>query len=206
MIETSKTSLPLDRYGTPDIITFSDHPSGDGKDHFALLFGGPIPAGHVPLVRVHSECVTGDVLGSLRCDCGKQLTEAMERLSREGGVLVYLRQEGRGIGLNEKIKAYGLQDAGFDTYQANLRLGHREDARSYELAADFLRSLGITRVRLLTRNPEKLGQLRASGIEVVEQVETRLYVNPHNARYLGAKEARAATPRHKRLQTTRPGL
>jgi GTP cyclohydrolase II len=192
MITTSKTTLPLDHYGTPDLITFSDHPGGDGKDHFALLFGGPIPAGHAPLVRVHSECVTGDVLGSLRCDCGKQLTEAMERLSREGGVLVYLRQEGRGIGLNEKVKAYGLQDAGLDTYEANLQLGHREDPRSYELAADFLQSLGIQRVRLLTRNPEKLRQLRAAGIEVVEQVATQLYLNPHNVRYLGAKEARAA--------------
>ncbi|MEO8298040.1 MAG: GTP cyclohydrolase II [Burkholderiales bacterium] len=203
MLKTSKTTLPLDKYGTPEIITLADHPQSDGKDHFALLFGGPVPADHTPLVRVHSECVTGDVLGSLRCDCGKQLSEALERLSREGGVLVYLRQEGRGIGLHEKIKAYGLQDAGLDTYQANLQLGHREDARSYGIAADLLRSLGIERVRLLTRNPEKINQLRAVGIEVTEQVQTQLYLNPHNERYLGTKEARAARPRKAPSKTAR---
>ena len=188
----TRTILPLEHYGSPELVSFRGLPGGDGKDHFALIFPSRHGAAEDPLVRIHSECVTGDVLGSLRCDCGKQLDEALARLSREGGILIYLRQEGRGIGLDEKLKAYKLQDSGFDTFEANVQLGHGEDARSYALAAEILRVLEVPKIRLLTRNPDKVGQLRTAGIEVVQQVKTGLHVNPRNEKYLQAKERRAA--------------
>ena len=191
-LDITRTILPLEHYGSPEIVSFRGLPGGDGKDHFALIY--PSRQGHPkdPLVRIHSECVTGDVLGSLRCDCGKQLAEALSRLSLEGGILIYLRQEGRGIGLDEKLRAYKLQDSGFDTYEANVRLGHQEDARSYALAAEILRVLGVPKIRLLTRNPDKVRQLREAGIDVALQVKTGLHVNPRNEKYLQAKERRAA--------------
>jgi GTP cyclohydrolase II len=191
-MDITRTILPLEHYGSPEIVSFRGLPGGDGKDHFALIFQAPHGKAVDPLVRIHSECVTGDVLGSLRCDCGKQLTEALTRLSHEGGILIYLRQEGRGIGLDEKLRAYKLQDSGFDTYEANVRLGHGEDARSYALAAEILRVLEVPKIRLLTRNPDKVRQLHSAGIEVVLQVKTGLHVNPRNEKYLQAKERRAA--------------
>jgi GTP cyclohydrolase II len=191
-MDITRTILPLEHYGSPEIVSFRGLPGGDGKDHFALIFPSRGRNPKDPLVRIHSECVTGDVLGSLRCDCGKQLTEALARLSREGGVLIYLRQEGRGIGLDEKLRAYKLQDSGFDTFEANVQLGHQEDARSYALAAEILRVLGVPAIRLLTRNPDKVRQLRDAGIDVVLQVKTGLHVNPRNEKYLQAKERRAA--------------
>lgn len=191
-MDITRTILPLEHYGSPEIVSFRGLPGGDGKDHFALIFPSRQGNPEDPLVRIHSECVTGDVLGSLRCDCGKQLTEALARLSREGGILIYLRQEGRGIGLDEKLRAYKLQDSGFDTFEANVQLGHGEDARSYALAAEILRVLGIPTIRLLTRNPDKVRQLRNAGIDVVLQVKTGLHVNPRNEKYLQAKERRAA--------------
>src|SRR3979490_167756 len=191
-MDITRTILPLEHYGSPEIVSFRGLPGGDGKDHFALIFPSRQGNPKEPLVRIHSECVTGDVLGSLRCDCGKQLTEALVRLAREGGILIYLRQEGRGIGLDEKLKAYKLQDSGFDTFEANVQLGHGEDARSYALAAEILRVLGVSTIRLLTRNPDKVGQLRNAGIDVVLQVKTGLHVNPRNEKYLQAKERRAA--------------
>jgi len=191
-MDITRTILPLEHYGSPEIVSFRGLPGGDSKDHFALIFPSRHGAAEDPLVRIHSECVTGDVLGSLRCDCGKQLDEALARLSREGGILIYLRQEGRGIGLDEKLKAYKLQDSGFDTFEANVQLGHGEDARSYALAAEILRVLEVPKIRLLTRNPDKVGQLRSAGIEVVQQVKTGLHVNPRNEKYLQAKERRAA--------------
>jgi GTP cyclohydrolase II len=172
-------------------LTFDNFPFADGKDHFALIFQGSASRANAPLVRVHSECVTGDLLGSLRCDCGQQLREALTRLSREGGVLIYLRQEGRGIGLHEKIRSYALQDDGLDTFEANVKLGHQEDSRSYTIAAEILKVLDIAAVRLLTLNPEKVQQLSAAGIDVVEQVKTQEYENALNHRYLRAKEERA---------------
>jgi GTP cyclohydrolase II len=191
-MDITRTILPLEHFGSPEIVSFRGLPGGDGKDHFALIYPSRQGKPKDPLVRIHSECVTGDVLGSLRCDCGKQLTEALSRLSLEGGILIYLRQEGRGIGLDEKLRAYKLQDSGFDTYEANVRLGHQEDARSYALAAEILRVLEVPRIRLLTRNPDKVRQLRNAGIDVALQVKTGLHVNPRNEKYLQAKERRAA--------------
>jgi GTP cyclohydrolase II len=191
-MDITRTILPLEHYGSPEIVSFRGLPGSDGKDHFALIFPSRHGGAEDPLVRMHSECVTGDVLGSLRCDCGKQLAEALARFSREGGILIYLRQEGRGIGLDEKLKAYKLQDSGFDTFEANVQLGHGEDARSYALAAEILHVLEVPKIRLLTRNPDKVRQLRAAGIDVVQQVQTGLHVNPRNEKYLQAKERRAA--------------
>jgi GTP cyclohydrolase II len=161
----------------------------DGREHVALGMDaapGARPAGP-PLVRVHSECLTGDVLGSERCDCGPQLQEAVLRISRVGGYLVYLRQEGRGIGLYNKVDAYVLQDAGLDTYEANLALGYGEDERDYTVAAQMLLGLGVERVDLLSNNPDKVAQLSAAGIHVRRRVPTGLHLSPVNGDYLAAK-------------------
>jgi GTP cyclohydrolase II len=141
----------------------------------------------VPLIRPHSECLTGDVFGSQRCDCGPQLREAVERIAEDGGLLLYLRQEGRGIGLYAKIDAYALQDAGLDTYEANLALGYPADGRDYTVAAQMLRALGQERVRLLSNNPDKADQLKRLGLTVSERVPTGVHRSPTNARYLAAK-------------------
>lgn len=158
----------------------------DGAEHVALRLGKPA-ADSTPLVRMHSECLTGDVFGSTRCDCGPQLREAVERIENTGGVLLYLRQEGRGIGLYNKLDAYALQDAGLDTYQANTALGLPEDARDYTAAAQMLTALGVTELDLLTNNPDKARQLRSLGISVVETVPTGVHATPANLRYLSAK-------------------
>jgi GTP cyclohydrolase II len=162
----------------------------DGREHLALELGRP---GEVPLVRPHSECLTGDVFGSQRCDCGPQLREAVERIDEVGGYLLYLRQEGRGIGLYPKLDAYALQDSGLDTYEANLALGHAEDERDYTVAAQMLQALGATRVALLSNNVDKVDQLTALGITVTEQVPTAVHLSAANAGYLAAKA------RHKHL-------
>jgi GTP cyclohydrolase II len=141
----------------------------------------------VPLVRPHSECLTGDVFGSERCDCGPQLREAVQRIADTGGYLLYLRQEGRGIGLYAKLDAYALQDGGLDTYEANVALGRGEDERDYTAAAQMLHALGADRVRLLTNNPDKAAQLTAHGITVAERVPTGVHVSSSNVRYLRAK-------------------
>ena len=161
----------------------------DSREHLALGLGD---AGPVPLVRLHSECLTGDVFGSQRCDCGSQLREAVERISDAGGFLLYLQQEGRGIGLYTKLDAYALQDQGLDTYEANVALGHGEDERDYAAAAQMLAALGADRVRLLTNNPDKVVQLGRLGVTVTERVPTDVYLSPANAGYLAAKSARAA--------------
>jgi GTP cyclohydrolase II len=167
----------------------------DGREHLAFALGDrtvPHPADdrHVPLIRAHSECLTGDVFGSERCDCGAQLREAVERIAEAGGYLLYLRQEGRGIGLYSKLEAYALQDAGIDTYDANLALGHDKDQRSYIAAAQMLHALGVSRIALLTNNPDKAQQLLSSGITVVEQVPTGVFVSAANHRYLETKARR----------------
>ncbi|WP_319415882.1 GTP cyclohydrolase II [Marispirochaeta aestuarii] len=143
--------------------------------------------GEVPLVRLHSECLTGDGFHSLRCDCGPQLTAALSRIAAEGGALVYLKQEGRGIGIFEKIRAYTLQDRGLDTVSANIALGHEADLRRYGSAAAALKKAGYTRVRLLTNNPEKVAALERAGIEVVERISHYHGANRHNLRYVQTK-------------------
>jgi GTP cyclohydrolase II len=167
----------------------------DGGEHLAFALGdrtAPFPAegSRVPLIRPHSECLTGDVFGSTRCDCGPQLREAVERIAAAGGYLLYLRQEGRGIGLYSKLDAYALQDAGADTYEANLALGHAEDERRYLAAAQMLHALGISRVVLLSNNPDKARQLRSCGVAVVEQLPTGVFVSDANQRYLETKAVR----------------
>jgi GTP cyclohydrolase II len=162
----------------------------DGQGHLAVVHG-EVAGRRDLLVRVHSECFTGEALGSLRCDCGPQLTDALWQIAAEGtGVLVYLRQEGRGIGLRDKLRAYNLQDAGHDTVDANLMLGHPADDRDYSVAADILRRLGVGSVRLLTNNPAKIESLRAHGIAVSRRVPTQLHVNAENTPYLLAKARR----------------
>jgi GTP cyclohydrolase II len=169
---------------TAEAVTF--HGLTDGAEHVALVLGDPQPAA-TPLVRLHSECLTGDVFGSARCDCGPQLREAVERIEHTGGVLLYLRQEGRGIGLYNKLDAYALQDTGLDTYQANTALGLPEDARDYTAAAQMLATLGITELDLLTNNPDKARQLRDLGVSVTRTVPTGVHSSPTNLRYLHAK-------------------
>jgi len=166
----------------------------DGREHVALGLGrfstGAPPEGPPPLVRPHSECLTGDVFGSLRCDCGPQLREAFERIGAVGGYLLYLRQEGRGIGLYRKLDAYRLQERGLDTYQANLALGRGEDERDYTVAAQMLHALGQRRVALLTNNPDKAEQLARLGITVTAVQPTGVHLSTANAGYLAAKVRR----------------
>jgi GTP cyclohydrolase II len=166
----------------------------DGREHLALGLGDfaeslarDAAGGEPVLVRPHSECLTGDVFGSLRCDCGPQLREAVERVAAVGGFVLYLRQEGRGIGLYAKLDAYALQDTGLDTYQANLALGHAEDERDYTAAAQMLVALGVTRIALLSNNPDKAEQLGRLGMTVAQRVPTGVYLSPANADYLAAK-------------------
>jgi GTP cyclohydrolase II len=180
---------------TAEVLTFTG--LADGREHLALGLGDWTGAvaraaagGPAVLVRPHSECLTGDVLGSERCDCGPQLREAVERIAAEGGVLLYLRQEGRGIGLYAKLDAYALQDAGLDTYEANRALGHADDERDYTAAAQMLTALGVDRVRLLSNNPDKAAQLRALGVAVTGQVPTAVHLSAANTRYLAVKRDR----------------
>jgi GTP cyclohydrolase II len=183
----TRARLPVSGAEEAEIVAFRT-PEMPGE-HVALLIGAP--NGQPPLVRLHSECLTGDVLGSLKCDCGPQLDGAIHAISDSGwGVLLYLRQEGRGIGLINKLRAYALQDQGFDTVDANTRLGFAVDSRNFAVAARMLELLGQRSVRLLTNNPEKVAQLEDAGIRVVERVPHILPANPHNARYLATKRDR----------------
>ncbi|WP_060884136.1 GTP cyclohydrolase II [Streptomyces caniscabiei] len=184
----ARVRVPLrfqDGYGVDaEMVTF--HDLVDGREHLAIVLGDPAP-GTAPLVRLHSECLTGDVFGSARCDCGPQLREAVERIADRGGVLLYLRQEGRGIGLYNKLDAYALQDQGLDTYEANAALGLPEDARDYTAAAQMLGALGIDELDLLSNNPDKARQLRDLGVAVRDRVPTGVFTTAHNVRYLRAK-------------------
>src|SRR3954467_13771005 len=156
----------------------------DDGEHLAFVLGAP---GEVPLVRPHSECLTGDVFGSARCGCGPPLSEAVARIAETGGYLLYLRQEGRGIGLYNKLDAYALQDGGLDTYAANAALGFAEDARDYTAAAQMLAALGIDELDLLSNNPDKVAQLRDLGVAVRSHVPTGVFATGSNLHYLRAK-------------------
>ena len=183
----ARARVPIAAAEKAELVAFRS-PEMAGE-HVALLIGQP--NGEAPLVRLHSECLTGDVLGSLKCDCGPQLDAALHLIAANGwGILLYLRQEGRGIGLINKLRAYQLQDQGFDTVDANLRLGFAVDSRDFGVAARMLQLLGQERIRLLTNNPEKVAGLEASGVEVVERVPHQLPANPHNERYLATKRDR----------------
>ena len=184
----ARARLPVAAAEKAEIVAFRG--SGDGAEHVALLIGDP--TGAAPLVRLHSECLTGDVLGSLKCDCGPQLADAIGAIAEAGwGILLYLRQEGRGIGLVNKLRAYALQDQGFDTVAANLRLGFGDDERGFAVAARMLEALGQHEVRLLTNNPRKVEGLAAAGIAVTEKVPLRSGANPHNQAYLDTKRRRS---------------
>jgi GTP cyclohydrolase II len=184
----ARARLPVE--GLPDTQIVAFRAADDGEEHVALVIGAF--GGKPPLVRLHSECLTGDVFGSLKCDCGPQLKEALKIIGDSGGgVLLYLRQEGRGIGLANKLRAYALQDRGLDTVDANRRLGFADDERDYTHAAAMLRALGIDEVRLLTNNPAKVEGLEAAGIKVVERVAHHMPANPHNADYLATKQKKS---------------
>ncbi len=180
--------VPLAGAEQTEIIAF--RPADGGKEHLAIVIGNPDPEQPV-LIRLHSECFTGDLLGSLRCDCGDQLRGAIEQIAKSGsGIVLYLAQEGRGIGLINKLRAYRLQDAGADTLDANLQLGFGADERVYQPAAEMLRQLGIGSVRLLTNNPDKVRGLEHCGVSVAERVPHAFPSNDHNAQYLSTKATR----------------
>jgi GTP cyclohydrolase II len=181
-VASSKLPTP---WGTFTMVGFEDESSG--KEHVALVFGDVAGSAAV-LARAHSECLTGDALFSLRCDCGFQLQEALKRISEEGcGVLLYLRQEGRGIGLLNKIRAYHLQDGGADTVEANERLGFAADMRDYSMCLPMLEHLGVQQVKLMTNNPRKVKALEQYGVPVSERVPLQVGKNRHNEQYLATK-------------------
>lgn len=184
----SRARLPNRFAEQGEIIAFRS--DGDTAEHVALILGAP--TGEPPLVRIHSECLTGDAFGSLKCDCGPQLDTALARIAEAGwGILLYLRQEGRGIGLVNKLRAYALQDQGFDTVDANLRLGFQDDERDFAVGARMLQKFGQDRVRLLTNNPRKVTALEALGIAVTERVPLQAGESEHNRAYLAAKRDRS---------------
>lgn len=181
-------NLPT-RFGQFRIVAFKNN--RDGKDHVALVHGDVANRAAVP-TRIHSECLTGDVFGSLKCDCGEQLEHALEEIqASEAGILLYMRQEGRGIGLANKVKAYSLQDAGLDTVEANLHLGFDDDMRDYDIAARMLQILGPRSIELITNNPSKVAGLVENGIDVVERTSIKILPNPHNLHYLETKKRKS---------------
>ncbi|HET8540324.1 MAG TPA: GTP cyclohydrolase II [Anaeromyxobacter sp.] len=183
----AEADLPT-RYGRFRIVAFSS--GGDGKEHVALVRGDVIGARDVP-TRIHSECLTGDVIGSLRCDCRDQLEAALRELgARDVGLLLYLRQEGRGIGLVNKVRAYALQERGLDTVDANRALGFEDDERDYAIAAHMLASLAVESIRLMTNNPDKVAQLERLGVRVSARVAHVAPPNEHNRSYLRTKAVR----------------
>lgn len=183
----ARARLPVQAHETAEIVAFRS--IADASDHIALIVGQRDAT--PPLVRLHSECLTGDILGSLKCDCGPQLGEALHQMARANwGILLYLRQEGRGIGLINKLRAYGLQDQGFDTVDANIRLGFAVDARDFSVAARMLRLLHVERIRLLTNNPQKVAGLEAENVTVTERLPLSIVANVHNRHYLDTKRDR----------------
>lgn len=184
-IETCRLPTP---FGVFDMHGFEDFDTG--KEHVALTLGD-LSGDRPILARAHSECLTGDALYSMRCDCGYQLEEALRSIALAGrGILMYLRQEGRGIGLLNKIRAYNLQDQGADTVEANERLGFAADLRDYSMCKDMLEHLGVNRLRLMTNNPRKVKALESYGVEIVERVQLQVGRNPHNEHYLSTKQSK----------------
>lgn len=179
-IEISQVATLPTKYGTFSIQVFKDEAK---KEHMAI-FSDELTT--TPIVRVHSECLTGDVMGSVKCDCGEQLDYALELISKEGGMIIYHRQEGRNIGLLNKVNAYALQDKGFDTIEANHQLGFKADERTYEVVEFILKYLGISQLKLLTNNPRKIESL--GDIEIVERLPIQMPSNPHNEAYLKVKK------------------
>lgn len=182
--QISSAVLPIRQYGQFDIYTFKNFIN---QMEEVAIVRGPINKQQPVLVRIHSECLTGDVFGSSRCDCGQQFEASLQLIAEQGGVLLYMRQEGRGIGLANKIKAYHLQDQGLDTVEANHQLGFAADQRDYGVAAQMLKNLGVTKVRMLTNNPNKISEMAQFGIEVVERVPLMTHATPDNIHYLKAK-------------------
>ena len=183
-VKTRNSVKLATRYGEGTLHSF--HNLCDGKEHVALSFGNIEDMDVVP-VRVHSECLTGEVFGSAKCDCGEQLDEALAKFSKTGGILIYMRQEGRGIGLYNKIDAYGLQNGGMDTVEANRALDFEDDLRDFQAAAEILNALGVQKISLLTNNPRKHAQMQGYGIEVVRRMPTSLFVKAENRLYLLVK-------------------
>ena len=186
-----RNSTKIALKGFADKVTFfSFNGISDGEEHVVLGLGDwqNTP---VPMVRLHSECLTGDVFASQKCDCGAQLQESMERIYRHGGFLVYLRQEGRGIGLYNKLDAYRLQSEGLDTYQSNEMLGFADDLREYDVAAGMLKALSVNKIKLLSNNPDKKQQLQHHGIEITEQMKTGIFCTVHNRSYLQTKASKS---------------
>lgn len=186
----NKVVIPLHKEGGIDATFITFEGLVDGKEHIAIGLGDCENV-EVPLVRIHSECLTGDVFASQRCDCGAQLEEAIQKVKEQGGYILYLRQEGRGIGLYNKIDAYALQLEGYDTFEANAKLGFADDLRNFEVAAQMLHSLGADKVRLLSNNPNKVQQLEQYHITVSEMVTTGAYISAGNHSYLKAKVLKA---------------
>lgn len=179
-VEQSQTATLPTKFGTFKIQAFKDDLE---KEHLAIFTGDLSGA---PIVRVHSECLTGDALWSVKCDCGEQLHAAMELIAKEGGMIIYHRQEGRNIGLLNKVNAYALQDRGYDTVAANHQLGFKADERTYEIVEFILNHFGIKKLRLLTNNPKKVESLK--NIEIMERIPIQIAANPHNKRYLQTKK------------------
>lgn len=181
----STTRLPT-LWGPFELSLYKE--SGSEKEHLILWMGDWNRSGFAPLVRLHSECLTGDVFGSLRCDCGQQLADALQAIAREGcGAVLYLRQEGRGIGLSAKLKAYCLQDQGLDTVEANIALGYAADERNFSVAAELLSACGVRQIRLMTNNPDKMEALEQAGVRVLERIPVLPSVQQENTRYLRTK-------------------
>ncbi|WP_454783204.1 3,4-dihydroxy-2-butanone-4-phosphate synthase [Legionella sp. WA2022007384] len=186
LVEAAATTrIPLQDKGDFNMTVFANEL--DGAEHFALV-KPPIFANRVPLVRIHSECITGDILGSCKCDCGKQLEQSLSLIAAEGGVLIYLRQEGRGIGLANKLKAYALQEQGWDTVDANHQLGLPADSRNYAIAYQILKYFGIDAIRLLTNNPSKIAAVDRYGVKVMERVPLEIEPTKESHRYLKTKK------------------
>jgi len=181
-IEISQIAILPTVHGTFNIQAFKD---AEGKEHLAL-FTENLKEIDAPIVRVHSECLTGDALSSVKCDCGEQLSFAQELIAKEGGMIIYHRQEGRNIGLLNKVNAYALQDTGFDTVAANHQLGFRADERTYEVVEFILKHFGLTKIKLLTNNPAKIDSL--PDIEIVERIPIQITPNPYNENYLKTKK------------------